>query len=185
MKEKITVSKFIRGLKNTRFIQNSNIPLSYSPSLPFITVRNSYLCMIVPFTRYQITGKKDETLVYPLRHCVTVSLPDFTIVSVDDLRFEERLEKVDFGKPVGTFRHEAIKHLNREKYEEIRDSLFCLYDKLIATLTNDDCVNPFTEEDDRSVAKLLRMLLEPSLVPFYRILDKDFCDKYFNEENKL
>lgn len=177
MKEEVkkTIAEVILELKNTPQVQHSNIPLAYTPTLPILAVRNSYLCMIVPFARYQITGKKDETLVYPIRHTVTLSLPDYTIVAIDDMRFDPRFANVDFSKPVGKFRHEAIKHLDRTAYNQKRQQLLGMYDKLTASLVDG---TPFTAEDDEQTALLANMLTEPSLKPFYKVIDADFTNKY-------
>lgn len=177
------VYQYLLGMKNTPLLQNSNIPMEYTPAVPILTVRNGFLCMLVPFARYQITGKKDGTLVYPVRHYVMVSLPDFTIVAISDLRFEKPFESVDFGKPVGVFRHEAIRHLDRKGYEAAREELLALYDKLIAQLTGTDKAGSFTADDDMRMTQLLRMLVEPSLKPFYKVLDADFYNRYLAERN--
>ena len=90
---------------------NSGIPLEYVYGLPVFTVRNSRLCMIIPFLKYKVTGQVDKTLVYPIRYTITVLLPEGRVVGYEDLTCNSAYGKVDFTKPVGFFRHEM--HLSQ------------------------------------------------------------------------
>ncbi len=171
-----TVSEILAGMKNDSFVLNCAMNMGYVTGLPILQIKNEQLCLLVPFVRYKVTGEPDKTLVYPIRYTVTVSLPENKAVQFQELSFDERFLGVDFDKPVGFFRHDEIKHLNKQEYRSLRAELLGEYDKVIRLLLlNED----YDQASEDRMKKLLRLLTEPSLLPMYRMLDKDFYDKYF------
>ena len=62
-------------------------------------------------------------------------------------------------------------------YERVlREELFMEYDRLSAALLYDE---PYAQENEVRMCKLLQMLTEPALWPMYRTLDPYFYQKYF------
>ncbi len=169
------IKDLIDSLKSHPLLLQSNIPMGYVPGLPILSIRNGYLCLIVPYVKYKVTGELDKTLVYPARHLVTISMPDGNIVSLEDLRYNPHFGQVDFGRPIGFFRHEAIAHLDKKAYMAKKKDLFLLYDQLIESLVNEQ---DFPIAADLAMKQLIGMLLEPSLKPAYKIFCEDFHNKY-------
>lgn len=151
------------------------IPMGYTPGLPLACLLNGYLCLKIPFLRYKVTGKVDATLVYAPRFVMTVKVPEGLIVGIEDLTFNPSFDGVDFSRPIGTFRHETIRHLNRTQYGEERAHLLGLYDELIDCL---DGEKEFAPESDAELRRLASLLTEPCMKPFCRTIDKNFHDKY-------
>ena len=131
MEKQVNVSKILKSLKTNEFILNSRMPLGYGFGIPILQIKNDNLCMVIPYLKYQITGEVDKTLVYPIRNTFTMILPEQTFIGFEDLRFDKRYAKLNFSKPVGTFRHESIKHLTKQEYADLKQELYSLYDKLI------------------------------------------------------
>ena len=127
MNIEFSTEAIIEGLKHNKCIQHSNFELGYVPGLPILTIINSNLCMKVPYLKYKITGELDKTFIYPIRYVVTVSLPEGNIVALEDLAYSKSFVNVQFNTPVGLFRHEAIKNLDKKAYKNLRSALFAEY----------------------------------------------------------
>ncbi len=177
MSEKISIDKIIKEFKTSEFFLSLNLPMGYNAGLPVLQVRNGSLCLLIPYLKYKVTGKVDETLVYPIRYTVTLELPEKRPVEFKNLELDKQFSKVDFTKAVGFFRHESVKSLTKAEYTKKRKELLGMYDKLSDSLLNG---TEFTEDDENKMRELLTMLLEPSLVRVYKILDKDFYNKFIN-----
>lgn len=175
MNNGFSTEAIIKSLKTNKSIQYGNIELGYVPGLPILTIQNGNLCMKVPYIKYKITGETDKTLVYPVRYVYTVSLPEGNIVGFEDLMFNKTFARVDFGTPVGLFRHDAIKSLNKKAYAKLRSVLYSEYDRIIRHLANGDA---YTVDDEKHFKALFNIILEPSLIPFYSALDPDFANRY-------
>lgn len=139
-------------------------------------IEGDNLCLIVPYLRYKITGEKDKTLVYPIRYVVEYLVPEYQLISYNDLAYNKIAERIDFEKPCGYFRHKAIENLNQEEYQSLRDATLHSFDKLADVLLNGQ---PYTMSDKHTMASQLQRIVEPSLWEFYRFLSPDFFNKYF------
>lgn len=165
----------IKSLKTNSFLLHSNMPMGYVPGLPILCILNGNLCMKVPFLKYKVTGEVDHTFVYPVRFVATVLIPEGVIASFEDLSLNPAFAQVAFSEPAGTFRHEAIKALNKPAYENMRSSLYQEYDKIVNSLI---LGKEYPASDEAVFKKLLNTLLEPCLRPFYRVIDPFFSNKY-------
>ena len=92
------------------------------------------------------------------------------------MEYHPAFGKVDFCKPIGYFRHEAIRAYSRKEYQALYQDLMAEYDKVANMLIFGD---PYTASDENHMRELLRLLVEPCLRPIYRILDSEFYQKYF------
>ena len=177
MENKISIQSIIKELKTNDFVLNCAMPMGYVAGLPILQIANEQLCLKVPYLKYRVTGEVDKTLVYPIRYTVTLVLPEKRVSGFQDLSLDSAFAAVDFGAPIGLFRHEAIRNLNKAEYNALRDELFAQYDKVVDALLNDA---EYGEDDEIRMRELLQQLLEPSLLPIYKALDADFFEKYLN-----
>lgn len=175
MNNKIEVQELLNKFKRSNFWLGCRIPMGYTCGFPILEVRNDRLCITFPYLKYQMTGETDKTLVYPIRYVVTMVLPEEKPVDYKDLAYDDLFRKVDFKQPIGLFRHEAIKHIDKKEYEELRKELYSCYDKVIDALLNDA---EYGEEDELRMRELLKMLVEPCQLPVYKALNEDFYYKY-------
>ena len=153
--------------------------MGYVDALPILQIKNSTLCLVIPFLKYKVTGQVDKTLVYPIKYTVTVSLHDGRIINFEDLSVNPAFENVDFDAPIGTFRHDSVKHLDKHTFREEKDKLYKMYDRMIDAILNG---SDYGNEEDEEFMDEINMMLEPSLKPIYKILDSDFYNKYLSEE---
>ncbi len=178
MNKTFSTEALIKKLKTHAFVLNSSMLMGYVPGLPILCILNGNLCMKVPFLKYKVTGEVDKTFVYPVRYVVTVAVPEEQMVGFEDLSLKEAFAQVKFSDPVGTFRHDAIKHLDKSAYENLRSSLFAEYDKIVESLCKGQA---YTAGDEAKFKSLLNTILEPSLRPFYKAIDTTFANKYISE----
>ena len=174
MNSTFSTEKFLSSLKSNKFVLG-NIPIGYVKGLPILNIKNGNLCMVVPFLKYKITGEVDNTFVYPIHYAITFSIPEGTIVGFEDLAFNESFNNVKFTEPIGTFRHDAVKSMDKEGFQALKSSLYEEYDKIVSFLT---LGTQYTHEDEIRFISLINTILEPSLHPFYMALDKNFATKY-------
>lgn len=175
MNNEFSTEAIIKSLKTNKCIQYSNFGLGYVPGLPILTILNGNMCMKVPYLKYKVTGEVDKTFVYPVKYIVTVSLPEGNIVEFEDLSYNMSFANVEFNTPVGLFRHEAIKNLDKKAYSNLRYALFAEYDKIVKHLAYGET---YASKDERHFKALLNVILEPSLIPFYTAIDTEFVKRY-------
>lgn len=178
MNNRFSTQDLIKKLKTNAFILNSSMPMGYVPGLPILCILNGNLCMKIPFLKYKVTGEVDKTIVYPTKYVATVTIPEQQIVAFEDLSLKDTFAKVSFTEPIGIFRHEAVKDLDKLAYNNLRSALYEEYDKIIESLING---KEYHLNDEVKFRSLLNTILEPSLRPFYKAIDKDFANKYIIE----
>ncbi|MCR4784919.1 MAG: hypothetical protein K6A35_10485 [bacterium] len=171
----IDVNKLIKDLRHSELYRQCRLPLEYSEGLPMLEKVGQRVLLQIPYLCYRITGQKDRTLVYPLRYLITLELPSGKMVRFADLSLEVRFAKVDFARPVGLFRHEAVRHLNRAQYRQQRSELLKLYGVIAQALLEG---NEPGAQHVQQMSDLLKMLLEPSLWPMYVVINEDFCQRF-------
>lgn len=174
MSSTFSTEYFIKEFKKSNFVRQ-NIPIGYVPGLPVLAIQNGYLCMIIPFLKYFVTGEIDNTFVYPIKYLVTVNLPEGNVVRFEDVAYDKAFAHVTFNEPIGKFRHDAVKNLDKEAYLSLKSLLYEEYDKIIAHLIDG---KSYSSQDGARFTKLFRQILEPSLQPFYFAIDNNFANKY-------
>lgn len=173
-KAKFSTEKFLNHFKTSKAVL-SVVPLGYVPNLPIVTTVNGILCFRVPLMKYKVDEEVDEALVYPVKYVFTVTIPECAIINFENLTYNGKFVNVNFSKPIGTFRHEAVKDMNKEEYAALRSKLFASYDKMIDFLVNNA---EYTENDKETFVTLINQVLDPSLKPFYHALDKRFATRF-------
>jgi hypothetical protein len=98
-------------------------------------------------------------------------------VGFSNLKYGDDFIDVDMTKPVGTFRHDSIKHLNKEAYIQKREELYGQYDLLINSLYSNE---PYSPEMEREFRQNLNMMMEPSLAKFYQMVEPQFFHRFFD-----
>ena len=166
------MSDLLKEVKSSKFVFSCSMPLGYTYGYPIITVRNGQVLAVIPFLKYKSTGVVDKTLVYPIRYTVTYSYEKKSIVGFEDLQANMFFSKLEFNKPIGYFRHDAIKHLLRADYMDKQQELYKKYDAYVSALLYKE---PYSGKDLESFRELLSMMLEPSLKPMYKALSPGFA----------
>lgn len=171
----VLMEQIIKNLKKGEFLLQCKIPMGYSSGFPILQIKNGSLCVTVPYLKYQTTGEVDKTLVFPIRYGISLELPTEKIIGFEDYEYKSNFANIDFDKPVGYFRHDAVRKYNKTQYKELRRELMGEYDKVINALLGNAS---YGISDEKRMGELLQLLAEPSLLPFYRVIDSDFYNKY-------
>ena len=188
------MNAFMRLLgKNT--VIRSMIPLGFKAGAPLIRCQGDKVLLTVPYARYKTTGNIDGTLVYPMAYAATfVALPEPQIpeslaaaakgkrtffpgklVSFRALSFDPAFADVNFGKPIDTFRHEAIKGMSREQYEKEILTLYAAYEKVVGACLAGEAPAAM---DKMNLKQLLGELIVPNQKAMYQKLDDEFYQTY-------
>lgn len=176
----VSIERIKKDLLSSDFYLSCKIPLGYTAGFPVLKIMNGCLCVTIPYLKYQTTGEVDKTLVYPIRYGITLELPTLQTVAFENYEYVSVFQNVDFEKPVGLFRHDAIKMYTRSQYQALLDELMQRYDEVIAMILGQ---LPYSGKTEKRMTELLQMLVEPSLRPMYRELNLDFYNKYMKGGN--
>ncbi len=169
----INIAEFIKKEKTGDFYLGCSVPIGYVAGLPIVSIVAGKPCLKVPFLKYKITGEVDKTLVYPIKYVLTYALPSMKPAGFEDLEYNRAFKKIDFNKPIGFFRHEAIKSLSKKEYKEKKKELLSMYDGMINAILSK---TPYTGVGE--FKKLLNVMIEPSVKPIYKVLDERFYDNF-------
>jgi hypothetical protein len=169
----ITMEEFLKELNKSDIVRKQ-VPLGLGMGLPMLDIIGEELCVSVPYYKV-IPAPEDKTLIFPPEYVITAKWPNGLIVGYQNLRYDREYSKVKFDKPIGTFRHEAIKQWNKGEYQRKKAELFKMYDAFIASLYSDE---PYTDD---GFAELLNTIIEPSLRPFYMRIGKGFYHKFLSQ----
>lgn len=171
----MTVEQIMKKLKTSDFFLNCKIPMEYRTVFPILQIKNGSLCITFPYLKYQTSGEVDKTLVFPIKYAVSLELPTEKIIGFEDFEYNENFKEVDFDKPVGYFRHEAVKKYDKAEYDRLYHELLEEYDKVIHVLLEGGA---YGFSDEKRMSELLQLLVEPSLLPMYKAVDINFYNKY-------
>lgn len=172
----ISLKDFLKRTNNGPVVRSS-VPMGYGRGLPLLNIVGDRLLVTV-FYYKSIPRPNDQTLLMPPEYLLSFDYPSGRLVSFEALRLSPRCKNVNFSRPVGTFRHDAIKNLNRDQYQAKKDELYAYVDKLIANLGDE---GEFTDADEASLCELYGLLTEPSLIPAYRMAAPQFAARYIEQ----
>ena len=97
------------------------------------------------------------------------------------MSYRKAFSKIEFNKPCGLFRHEQIKKLTKEQYNQAKTALFQLYDKAIMSMLKG---TEFSAEDSELMKKILRGIIEPSILPIYEKINVKFFNSYLKSHGE-
>ena len=172
--KKYCISKLLKTIKSRDEVRLL-LPLGYIPGMPIISIKNEQLVAMIPFLRYKKTGEKDRTLVYPIKYVLEYLIPEEKLVVFKDLSLDNNFANINFNQSIGFFRHDAIKSLDKEAYDSLRNEVLNQYDSIVNFLitgTGHEFI------DERKFKNSLQMIIEPFLTYSYAKLDIDFYNKY-------
>lgn len=170
--ENVTITDFLqRAYKSDA--RKLLIPMELSAGWPSISIKKQQLCITLPYFKVQ-PGKGGQIFLFPLSYVMTLTWPNGVMIDFAELKYKKEYNKsIDFTKPVGIFKHEAVKNWTREEYAAKRKELYSYYDELIAGISEK---KDFMHADE--MRSLFRMLMEPSLYPMYRNIAGNFFESY-------
>lgn len=172
MKDK-TIKDFIEMIRKSDTAR-SLIPMEFVSGLPIFSIRKGEVCVTIPYYFVKVQPQ-DKTLIYPLEYSITALWSNGLIVDYKNFNFVPAMKKLDFSKPIGTFRHDAIKSLNKQQYMVLKNELFDCYDSYLTCIAEK---KPF--EKQKRMKELLNLLMEPCQKPMYMILGRRFFEEFLD-----
>ena len=172
----LSIQEFLKKI-NTGSAVRENIPMGLGMGFPVLNITGDRLLVSVFYYR-SVLRPNDQTLLMPPEYKLTLDYPSGKLTSFENLRLDPRYAKVNFDKPLGTFRHAAIKHLDRDGYMKAKEDLYNTLNLLIAYLGDE---GEFTQQDEEKLARLYGMMAEPSLYPFYKAISPQFFTRYIEK----
>jgi hypothetical protein len=169
--ENITIKSFIEMIRKSDTAR-SLIPMEFVSGLPILSIRKGELCITIPYYRAKIRPE-DKTLIYPLAYSITALWSNGMIVDYKNFNFVPAMKRLDLSKPIGTFRHEAIKHLNKQQYKDLKNELFSCYDEYVACIEQKRAF-----EGSKRMKELLNIIMEPCQKPMYMLIGKKFFEEF-------
>lgn len=179
-KDNTAISRLYKSLKSREEVR-ALIPMGYVAGMPIIAIKNEQLVAQVPFLRYKITGEVDRTLVFPIRYIMEYLVPEGHAVGFKDLAMEPEYADYNFDQVIGFFRHQAVKHLDREAFMKLKEQILAQYDKLVSFLIGES--EDYTPTDDQTLASNLQTIIEPFVIKQYASLNNDFYNKYLTNQD--
>lgn len=166
--EQISTYRLVTDFNKSE-MRNRMVPQEVVAGWPCIRQIGKTLCLTIPYYRRQVG--RGKTALYPLYCSVTFPvknpgrLLDFTIYPL-----QREWTNLDYSKPVGYFRHEALKDVTtREEYDGLCQKLYGYYDRMIEAVLEK---RPFEEEGE--MRELFSELMEPGQYPAYLKINKKF-----------
>ena len=141
------------------------IPLEAAVGWPIPLRKEGKVYVTLPF--FGCSPQKGQTLLFPPFATLTLNWANLMPVEYVNLRFRNPAPDLNYSGQVGTFPHPAIAQITRGEYLEKRRELLAMYDEMLDNLLQN---NPFTPDWNQRFSETLRLLIEPSLEPYYRVL---------------
>lgn len=151
------------------------IPLEANIGWPIPSRRKKRVFVTLPFFSVERVPANKETRLYPPFATITLDWLNQAPVEYVDLRYRNPWSETDWEQPVGIFPHPAVTEFSKGQYEELRTRLLSMYDHLMETLSKNKSLAP---EWKTEFSFLLRLLMEPSLEPYYRLLGQNFFETF-------
>lgn len=170
------IKDFLKQINRSAVVR-SYVSMGLGAGLPELDIVGDHLLVTVFYYRVH-PRKDDQSLIMPPEYVLSFDYPSCRLASFEALRMSSRGKDLDFNQPVGTFRHDAIKDLDRAAYQAKKDELYALLDRLIASLGGE---GEFGEADERALRALYQLLAEPSLKPAYRTIAPAFFARFVEE----
>lgn len=127
------------------------------------------------------TAEQGKTALYPPFALLTVTWTNWIPVEYVNLRFRNPWPEGQWEGQVGEFPHEAVAHLTVSQYREQRHALLGMYDEMLDRLAQGSSFDPAWEA---RFGHLLRLLMEPSLEPYYRVLGSKFFAHFLSTDEQ-
>jgi hypothetical protein len=148
------------------------VPAEAGVGWPLARQRADRPYVALPFFGMPPSATPGESQLYPPFATITLDWQTGKPVSYTDLHASALWPPVTV--PVGTFPHDEIRRLTRGQYLELREELLRLCDQVLGSFAG---LARFPPESAARYRKLWRVLMEPSLEPYYRHLAPGFSGR--------
>ena len=155
------------------------VPMEAGIGWPIPLRREGKVYLTLPFFGFGVArseGKRIE--LHPPFASITLNWSTGRPVKYVSFAFERPWPQTPGTEPVGVFPHDAVRGLSVAAYSEKRSALLAMYDELFESLAGQSTLSM---EWNARFSAALRMLVEPSLEPYYRALGEKFFERFLPE----
>lgn len=153
------------------------IPQEAGIGWPIPLRKEGKVYLTLPIFGYTPTTEKGNTKLFPPLATITLDWSNRVPVEYVNLRFRNPAPELTWSGEVGTFPHPAVAQITRGQYQELRRELLGMYDEMLELLSQKSA---FAPEWCQRFGELLRLLIEPSLEPYYRALNPKFFNRFLD-----
>lgn len=122
--------------------------------------------------------EKGRTKLFPPFAKITVQWSNKVPVEYVNLHFNNPAPKeLHWSGEIGTYPHDAVAGMTIGEYKTKRRELMQMYDEMFTALENNSSLS---QEWKQQFSSLFSTLIEPSLIPYYRVFGAKFCDRFLN-----
>ncbi len=173
--------KLLKNIRKTDLFRQL-IPQEAGIGFPIPLRRKDKVYAILPCFGFKPTSEKGKTLLYPPFATITVNWENQVAVEYVNLMFRKdepgkEWTEVLWEGEIGTFPHEALAKMTVNEYQQKRLQLLEMYDQMFLALAKKETLS---SQWEASFSQLLSLLIEPALIPYYRILSPKFGDRFLN-----
>jgi len=152
------------------------IPQEAGVGWPIPLLRAGRPYVKLPFFGFSRDHLRRRTLLFPPFATITLDWRNGKPVEYASLRFRGLWPEEVAARPAGAFPHPAVADMPKGRYLAARDELLSSYDELFAMMESGRRPAP---EWAARFGSSLRLLVEPSLAPFYRQLGPKFYETFY------
>lgn len=169
------VEQLIKYIRKTSLYKQV-VPMETAVGWPMPILKEGEVYVMLPF--YALSAReKGKTNIYPPLCTITVKWSTKSVVEYVNLRYSNSLPGANWDKEAGSFPHEAIYKMTVREYKYAKKELMGLYDIMLENLNKETAL---TAPQETRFKELLKTLMEPGLIPYYRSLNKEFFNRYLD-----
>ena len=123
--------------------------------------------------------EKGKTELFPPFAKITLQWSNQVPVEYVNLRFSDPAPELQlqWSGEIGTYPHDAVAGMTIGEYKAKRRELMQMYDEMFTALEDNSSLS---QEWKQQFSNLFSTLIEPSLIPYYRVFGAKFCDRFLN-----
>jgi hypothetical protein len=165
--------KLLQNIRKTPLFMQL-IPQEAGIGLPIPLRREEKAYAILPCFGFKPI-EKGKTILFPPLANVTVQWSNQLPVKYVNLKFDNPAPELQWSGEIGTYPHDAVVGMTIGEYKAKRRELLQMYDEMFAALENGSGLSP---EWKQQFSELFSILIEPPLIPYYRVFGAKFCQKF-------
>jgi hypothetical protein len=185
MSQAITIEQAIENLRKMPiFRQLVPQEAGIGWPIPLRKEQNGVSRVYVTFPLFGLAPRvgQNQTVLFPPFATITLDWATQVPVEYVSLHFNHPWPEGQWEGEVGTFPHAAIAHMTVGEYKAKRSELLALYDEMFERLAQKQA---FSAEWIARFSELLRLLMEPSLEPYYRALGPKFFSRFLGANHQV
>jgi hypothetical protein len=165
------IEQLIKYIRKTALFRQV-VPMEAAAGWPIPVLKNNEVYVVVPFYGVTVKGK-GKTSIYPPLCTISVQWSNKVVVEYVNLRYNNSMPGGQWEKEAGSFPHEAISKMTVREYKKTKKELMELYDTMLDNLNKG---NELSSQQEVRFRELLKILVEPGLIPFYKSINSEFFE---------